>query len=779
MKFRFLIASLCLAIKSFANVSDTIHVSHYSITLDTMDYTAHTIKGMTELTVHAKMNGVNNISLGLYILTIDSIKSSGVALAYSYNDTTIHIAPAAVMNVNDSIVIQVYYHGAPKTDGSFGGFYFATPYAYNIGVGFDADPHNFARTWFPCIDEFTDRSTYEFHIKTRSSYKAFCNGTLQSEVTNPDSTKTWNWVLDQTIPPYLAAIAVAPFYTMHRNYQGIPVEFGVLPADSAHTISTFVHLDSAIMNDIAAWGPYPWDKIGYVMVPFAAGAMEHATSIHAGKSFINGTLTYETSIMAHELSHMWFGDLVTCRTEQDMWLNEGWATFNENFFTGFIYGQQAYENNRRAMHRKVVMYDNIRDGGYYAMNAVPHAATYSHTPYEGGSDILHSIRRFLGDSLFFPAVRSYLNNRAFSDVSSDDFRDELAAASGISMTDYFSTIVAMQGFPHVSVDSFTVTPNGGNFDVAVFTREKMKGNNLSFMLPVEMNFTNAANDTIIPVTVNAFTNSFLFTLPFAPEWVGVDRSDKLSDAVVDYTLLVTDTGTYDFPETYSTIRVLNQGSGNSTVRLINNYVTPDPFMANTDFVRLSDYHYYKVEGIFAPGFLAKGNFGYDGSTSSYVTSFLDNTLINGTAKEDSLLIYYRPHAGMNWELVNGYTINFNGSHNDKRGWMVVDTLKAGEYVLGVRDVNTGLEGAFPERDVLSAVPNPAADHCSIGFKVPAFRKSAITIYDVTGRIVFSTPVFSHQEKIDWDTYYISNGTYLMTLITEGEVVATEKIVVDK
>src|SRR6185295_8222559 len=97
---------------------------------------------------------------------------------------------------------------------------------------------------------------------------------------------------------------------------------------------------------------------------------------------------------------------------------------------------------------------------------------------------------------------------------------------------------------------------------AVYTREKMKGNNQSFTLPVELNFTDAGNDIIIPVTVNAFTNSFLFTLPFAPVWVGIDRYDKLSDAVVDYEVQVTDTGTYNFPETYSTVRVVNQGSGN-------------------------------------------------------------------------------------------------------------------------------------------------------------------------------------------------------------------------
>ena len=248
MHLRLLLFLSVFGFKSFGNVTDTIHVSHYNITMDTMDYPAFDIKGMTELTVHAKLNNVNNISLGLYFLIVDSVTSGGSPLNYSYDDTTISIVPPAVMNASDSVVIQVYYHGDPATDASFGGFYFSGQYAFNIGVGFGTNPHTFGKAWFPCLDEFTDRSTYEFHVKTRMDHKAFCNGVLTSSVVNPDSTITWNWVLNQTIPPYLASIAVAPFYTIHRNYQGIPVELAVLPGDSVNTLNSFVHLDSAILH---------------------------------------------------------------------------------------------------------------------------------------------------------------------------------------------------------------------------------------------------------------------------------------------------------------------------------------------------------------------------------------------------------------------------------------------------------------------------------------------------------------------------------------------------
>src|SRR5205823_1781134 len=188
-----------------------------------------TIRAVTELTVHAKMNGVSVATLGLLNLSPDSIIALSSSLTYSYDDTLLHINLPAVLNMNDSLTMRVYYHGTPPQDPMFGGFYFSGNYAYNIGVGFTVLPHNRGKAWFPCVDEFTDRATYEFHITTPSTYKAFCNGILQDSTVNGNGTLTWNWQINQTIPTYLAAIAVAPFYTMRRTYQGIPAQFAIMP----------------------------------------------------------------------------------------------------------------------------------------------------------------------------------------------------------------------------------------------------------------------------------------------------------------------------------------------------------------------------------------------------------------------------------------------------------------------------------------------------------------------------------------------------------------------
>jgi aminopeptidase N len=763
--------------KTYANVSDTIHISHYNISIDTINYSTHTIRGVTELSVQSRINGVSHITLGLLQLTADSIIAQSSSLAFTTNDTLMHITLPVVLNTNDSITLRVYYHGIPVTDGGFGGFYFSGTYAYNIGVGLNIQPHNMGKAWFPCVDEFTDRATYEFHITTPSTYKAFCNGILQDSIDNGNSTITWNWQINQTIPTYLAAVAVAPFYTVRRTYQGIPVQFAILSTDSNRTITYFQHLDSVLANYIRSYGPYPFDKVGYSMVPFNGGAMEHATSIHLGTPFVTTNLAYEY-IWAHELSHMWFGDKVTCDRAEEMWLNEGWAAYNENVYKSYIYGEAVYDSLIHLLHMKVVQFNHIQDNGYYALKNVPQSYTYAHTVYDKGAVAVSKIRNYMGDSAFFQGVKDYLNNRAWTAVSSLDLRDELQNSSGINMTDYFNTIIATPGFPQVSIDSFVVTPNGGNYDVTLYTREKQKGNSLTFSLPVDFTFSDRTHDNTIQFIVNAPTNSFSATLPFIPQWTAADRYGKLLSATLAYERTISDTGTYTFPDTYSSVHVLNPGVDTSIIRIEHNYVKPDDFIINPGGVRLSDYRYYKVDGLFSSGMQAHATFTYDGSANP-TSGYLDNTLFSGSATEDSLLIFYRSNSGENWQLVNGYSINFVVLHTDKKGMITVDTLKRGEYVLGVRDFTSGIFNAVSKPgNNLEVSPNPSNGLCHISFHLSSY-KGLIEVADAAGKKIYSTEVFSHQQNIDWDSYHVQSGIYFVQLIESGKVTGQQKVLVQK
>ncbi len=756
--------------------SDTIHAAHYAIYIDTLNYATKSLRAHTTVKLFSKQNNVTNISLSLLKLTVDSIVSGNQLLSYSYNDTTLSITPTNILNQNDSIILSVYYHGAPKQDASgWGGFYFSGNYAFNLGVGFDSDPHNVGKMWFPCIDEFTDRATYEFHITTASTSKAFCNGELQSQTNNPNGTITWNWFLDKAIPTYLACMAVAPYYTLEQNINGIPVEFAVMPTDTAKTLLTFQHLPQVLTAFENAWGPYPFNKVGYSVVPFNSGAMEHASQITIGATFINGTLNYET-LWAHELSHMWWGDKVTCETAGDMWLNEGWASYNEAFINQAIYGQTAYKDWIRTNHRKVLQSAHIIDGSYLSFINVPHAYTYGTTVYNKGADAVHTLRYYMQDSAFFNACQYHLNQRAYNSSNSYQLRDNLTASSGIDMTRFFDDWIFTEGFPHFSIDSVTYQP-GGLDHYFVHVRQRSKGNNHLYKMPIEINLTDGVNDTTFTFVMDSATQTFHCPIFFNATWISLDRGEKISDAITDYEKNITTIGFVLMPETNVKLEVLALGSFNPTIRIEHNWVAPDNWKQSNPGIRISDYHYWKVDGLFDNQFLCKAAFTYNGSTNTN-TGYLDNTLI--TTSEDSLVMLYREGAGSDWQIVSGYTMNYGGSHTDKIGTLTIDTLKRGEYTLAMRDYTVSInEHAKADKPILKVQPNPVGQSCHIEFDLKGKKQALLQIYDSTGNVVKEFSVYAHQTFINWDVYEIKNGSYIAKLCIDDKTNATAKFIIAK
>lgn len=210
---------------------DTIDIHSYVMHLDFTDFGGRQMKASATMVIKAKINNVSSINLDLLRLTIDSIKVNGYSPVYAYNDTVININLLTTLNTGDSATLIVYYHGQPiQISGDFGGFYWTTNCAFNIGVSFLSNPHNFGKCWFPCFDNFQVRSYHESYITTPANMKAFGNGLLIDTTQNTNST-TWHWKLQENIPSYLASVTVGTFKTIYDTVQGIngtiPMEIGV------------------------------------------------------------------------------------------------------------------------------------------------------------------------------------------------------------------------------------------------------------------------------------------------------------------------------------------------------------------------------------------------------------------------------------------------------------------------------------------------------------------------------------------------------------------------
>ncbi|MEO6303847.1 MAG: hypothetical protein ABIP51_11815, partial [Bacteroidia bacterium] len=147
--------------------SDTFDILKYTINLEIGNFTTKLLQGNTQIRFAPKLNGRTYIRFDLLKLLIDSVKENTTILTYNYNDTILKVNFTAPKNTTDTSIFTVYYHGQPQGDPTgWGGFYFdntgGAQYAYNLGVGFGAKPHNYGRVWFPCFDNFVERSKYEF-----------------------------------------------------------------------------------------------------------------------------------------------------------------------------------------------------------------------------------------------------------------------------------------------------------------------------------------------------------------------------------------------------------------------------------------------------------------------------------------------------------------------------------------------------------------------------------------------------------------------------------------
>jgi aminopeptidase N len=763
--------------------SDTIDILHYHIQLDITDFAGQTIKGFTTISFAARINNVTEINLDLLQLNVDSIKIGSALLSYTYNDTLLKVALPATMNIGDTADVTVWYNGTPQGDPSgWGGFYFQSGYAYNLGVGFGADPHTYGRVWHPCFDNFVERATYTQTIGSNNGKLAYCNGVLVNDTTDGAGLRWRTWSLTDPIPTYLACVAVSNYTQVNWTYNAVngpvPIVLAALPADTTNIKNSFINFTSAFSAYEALYYPFMWQKAGYIFVPFSSGAMEHATAITYPRAFATGSITYQT-IMAHEFSHHWFGDLATCRTQEDMWLNEGWASYSEYIFNEWVYGRNSYDLGIRANHDEAMHFFHHREG-WLPVSGIGHANTYGDHVYLKGADVAHTLRGYMGDSLFFGGLRYHFSLSEFKDVSSYDFRDNLIAYSGLSyLTDFFNDWVFNPGWTHFAVDSMVSVPNGNNYDVTIYVQQKLFGApNYYTNVPMEFAFYDAnLNSTTQRFMMSNQYSTHTITLPYDPTLVIMDPKNLISDAETDEEQELTSTGTRIFTAARCTLNVQNIPD-TTWMRIEHHWAAPDPVQNNINNYNISDLRYWKLTGSWPAGFVASGKFNYDGRTTGLSGSgyWLDNNLT--TVNGDSIILLYRANPADDWHEWPHYTKTITGPvATSKYGYVNADSLLPGEYCFA-NGVSTVLIGVNEETDPNPRVeiyPSPASELINLTLPSSINGDVLISVCDITGKIVYTQ---QHSEKqITLPCAQWAEGLYFVTVKQEEQDLMTEKITV--
>ena len=758
--------------------SDTFDIIKYTINLDITDFANQKIKGNTIVRYAPKLNGQAKISLDLLKMTIDSITQNSTQLTYTYNDTLLRVNLPITVNTTDTNNLIVYYHGAPQGDpAGWGGFSFSGNYAYNLGVGFGANPHNYGRVWFPCFDNFVEKSKYEFNITTILAKTSFCNGALISDITN-GGVHTRKWILDKEIPTYLASVAVADYTQVNWNIAAangnLPVVLAARPTDTTAIKNGFVHLPNAVLGFENYYGPYVWNRVGYCLVPFNSGAMEHATNIAYPQAATS--ITYESQLMAHELSHHWWGDLMTCETQEDMWLNEGMASYSERLFLEWTYNYGKYIAEVKSIHDDIVKYIHLRENGFRAISGVPHQYTYGDHVYKKGSDVAHTLRSYMGDVAFFAGLKYVMQQKAYKNMNSLEFRDLLETSSGLNLHDFFDNWVMNAGWPHFSIDSITTTGSVAPYTSVVHVKQKLFGApNLYSNVPLEVSFMNTAwNKEIKTITMSGASQSFTVQTNVLPVYAGMNVDSKISDAISsEYKTIKTNTN-INYALGRALVMVSNKGADSSFVRVEHNIAAPDPIQNNVYNFRLNSQHYWKVDGILSNGFVAKLRFNFDGGKVKSGNSYLDTSLI--IVNSDSLILLYRKNASDDWKEVSHYTKMTFGA---KVGNFTVDTLKFGEYVFanGHSNILTSVKNKQSQVVELNLYPNPSSTILNVAienYKLTA--NSSIDIYDMQGKVVKHLSTINPENTISIED--LAPGQYILNLVDKSKKVAAKTFVVE-
>ena len=742
---------------------ENIDVTHYEIHVNGLDFTNRTLQGETFVTFTATAE-VQQVVLELMYLEATSVTATEVTVTdFEQNGNFLTINLAMPMAAGASATLDIVYGGSTFSETWGGVEWWGSDRVYNLGVGFDSQPHNLGKTWFPCVDNFTDKATYDVFVTATNDKKAICGGAYVETIDNGDGTSTWHWETPQEIATYHISFVVGDFVEWEDVYHGIerdiPIMVYATPALSGKVEATFAHIHEIVAFFEENLGPYPFNRIGYIST--SKGCMEHTDNIALATSIISGNTNYE-EYLAHELSHMWSGNLVTCADACDMWLNEGFAQFWGAFYRFGVYGEEDYQGTMSTMVNNAVNNFQSNQSNWIPINNMPLDLTYdSDVIYNRGAVIVSTLMNYMGRENFLVAMRAYFEQYAYQTATSELLRDALTQYSGIDMNGFFDTYVFSSGMPHYYANILSVTPVGNQYEVLLDLRYQHIGDNhigqnnaydLTFIGPDFQLVTEKVNwdGLIAEVTV---------TLDFEPIGVVGDMNNGWLDGRTQKNMMLKTSSQQGFAHFRATATTLTDSV---FVAVENHLVEPydNPLIP---YLNLSTKHFWTIGRYDFGDAVVSAQFDYSRAT--------DGDIIQ--TENDSATLVYRKNASEPWHEIT-YTL-YPGS-NWRQGRFVIDDLQPGEYAIAAWDKEAlDVEEAVATENKMHLYPNPAQGQVRLSWKEAS--DGQIRIVGVDGKELKRIG-FSQAERVEFSTGDLPKGCLtVMCLDKEERVLSVEKLIV--
>ncbi|MEK7757635.1 MAG: M1 family aminopeptidase, partial [Planctomycetota bacterium] len=377
------------------------------------------------------------------------------------------------------------------------------------------------RYWVPCFDNPNEMQTTEMTVTVSAGNEAVSNGRLLSKVDNTDKTTTFHWLQDKPHVSYLMTLVVGEFYVEQDTWRGKPVVYYVPPKhknDLRRSFSNTVRMLEHFSNITGV--EYPWDKYAQVCVEGFGGGMENTSATTLGPRTLHDERAHlDTSadgLVAHELAHQWFGDLVTCKDWAHTWLNEGFATYLDAIWSEHDLGRDEYDYE---IYRDM---KNAVEGGKKApvmdKRYDDPGEMFDSRAYPKGGSILHMLRHRVGDAKFWASVKRYLTKHAHQAVETSDLRQAFETETGRSLERFFYDWTERPGAPTVNV-SYDWVDDDKLAKVTV--KQTQESEAFHFPLEVEFHF-DEGQPALLHGDLTEKEQRFYFPLPRRPKMVLVD-----------------------------------------------------------------------------------------------------------------------------------------------------------------------------------------------------------------------------------------------------------------
>lgn len=460
------------------------------------------------------------------LLQVSEVKYHGQNLTFtqlSTKELKIDFPSALSASVLDSLSIK--YAGAPDTLGSAADAFTiktqgGTPVLFTL-----SQPYG-AQEWFPTKQSMNDKiEKVDLIITTPGQYTVASNGKLLSEKMLPGNKKLTFWQTNYPIPAYLIALGITNYTKLNDTMGNPPFPFvNYLYPSTTNNATTMANIN-ATKNMMTLFenhfGPYPYRDEKYGHMEFGwGGGMEHSTMSSMG--------SWGKSIIVHELAHQWFGDKVTCGAWNDVWLNEGFATYGEH-----LANEKLFMNNSQFMSYLLSEMSNITSsngGSVYVSDANlgnNNAVFNGRLSYSKGGYVLRMMKWILGDDIFHQALKEYHTrpNLAYNYVRTDDLKNSLLESTGKDFTEFFNDWIYGQGYPSYKIKWNQTTDRIIHFNVGQTQSHSSVG---FFEMPLPIKVTGTSGQ-IAYLVLNNISNDQYFAeaLPFTVSSVQFNYENQI------------------------------------------------------------------------------------------------------------------------------------------------------------------------------------------------------------------------------------------------------------